>query len=417
MKLGIFLDDVFTRDGTAIYADRAFPVFLAALAEHVDRLVVIGRLDPKPGRSHYRLPAGVELVALPHYPRMSDPWSAARAMLRAVRHVWRALDDLDAVWAFGPHPLAPLFALFAAVRRRRITLGVRQEFARYVRNRHPHRPGLIFAGYVLEASNRLLATVMPVVVVGPELARRYGRSRRLMTLVVSHIEDDDLAAAAARNGEWTGTIRLLSVGRLEGEKNPLLLADVLARVSEDDPRWRLVVCGEGPLRAQLEDRLRQLHVEDRADIKGYVPIDGGLRELYRSSDALVHLSWTEGFPAAVLEALGAGLPVVATNVGGIPALAGNAALLIPPGDADGAARALRALADDPSLRRRLRAAGIEVARAHTRDAECRRVARFLAGGDPIEESASSRPVDRFEGMRDVASRTGHPARAEAPRRA
>jgi glycosyltransferase involved in cell wall biosynthesis len=72
------------------------------------------------------------------------------------------------------------------------------------------------------------------------------------------------------------------------------------------------------------------------------------------------------------------LPMVATNVGGVAAAAGEAALLIPPDDAAAAAAALERLAADPELRARLIVAGVERVRERTLDAECRRVAEFLA---------------------------------------
>jgi len=172
----------------------------------------------------------------------------------------------------------------------------------------------------------------------------------------------------------------LSVGRLEPEKNPLLLADVLARLRERDPRWRLVVAGEGPLERELGDRLRELGVESAAELRGYVPIDGGLAELYRSSHAFLHVSWTEGLPQVLFEAFAAGLPVVATEVGGVPAAAAGAALLVPPGDAERPAEELARLGRDGALRERLVAAGLDRARAHTLEAESRRVAEFLAEG-------------------------------------
>ena len=69
---------------------------------------------------------------------------------------------------------------------------------------------------------------------------------------------------------------VLSVGRLETEKNPLLLAEVLARLDGGD--WRLLICGEGPLEGELRERLRSLGVEDRAELLGYLPIHGGLMD-------------------------------------------------------------------------------------------------------------------------------------------
>ena len=172
----------------------------------------------------------------------------------------------------------------------------------------------------------------------------------------------------------------LSVGRLDREKNPLLLADVLARLRQHDPRWRLVVAGEGPLEEELRARLAELGVADAAELRGYVPIDGGLPELYRTSHAFLHISWTEGLPQVLFEAFAAGLPVVATDVGGVAAAAGDAALLVPPGDAERPAAELGRVAADPALRARLVEAGLRQVRRHTLEAECRRVAEFLAEG-------------------------------------
>ena len=89
------------------------------------------------------------------------------------------------------------------------------------------------------------------------------------------------------------------------------------------------------------------------------------------------MSWTEGVPQVLFEAFAAGLPVVATAVGGVPEVADGRALLIPPGDADAAAAGLRRLAGDESLRARLVEAGLEAAREHSAEAECRRVATFI----------------------------------------
>jgi glycosyltransferase involved in cell wall biosynthesis len=154
---------------------------------------------------------------------------------------------------------------------------------------------------------------------------------------------------------------------------------VLARLNADGTRWRLTVIGEGPLRERLAERLGLLGVATDADLRGYVPHDDGLIEAYRSSDVLLHVSWTEGLPQILFEAFAAGLPVVATDVGGIRAAVGPATELIPPGDADAAVQALRRLHADPALRDRRARAGLELARARTLEAETARLAAFIAG--------------------------------------
>jgi glycosyltransferase involved in cell wall biosynthesis len=237
------------------------------------------------------------------------------------------------------------------------------------------------AAALLEGTYRALGRRWPVVVVGPELARNYGRGRRVLPITVSLVSEDqmvELDDALAKS--YDGELVALSVGRLEREKNPLLLADVLASLHARDPRWRLVIAGEGPLEGELRARLERLGVAGAAELRGYVPIDGGLAELYRSSHAFLHVSWTEGLPQVLFESFAAGLPVVATEVGGVPDAASGAALLVPPGDAERPAAELQRLADDPRLRERLIEAGLARVREHTLEAESRRVAEFLAEG-------------------------------------
>ena len=362
-----------------MWTERAFIVFLGGLAEQVEHVVMPGRLHPDEGRdpvAHYPVPAEIEFVPLPWYGSLASPLAAGRALLGSLRAFWHVLDDVDAVWLLGPHPMCFAFAALAALRGRRVALGVRQDLPAYTRNRHPDRRSIQLMAQALEVGYRLLARACPTAVVGPDLAHRYRHARRLLPISVSLIRDADIAAEPPAR-EREGELRALSVGRLEAEKNPLMLADVLAELGPDSG-WALTVCGEGPLARELEQRLAGLGVEDRAALVGYVPIDGGLLELYRESDALLHVSWTEGVPQILFEAFAAGLPVVATAVGGVADAVGDAALLIPPGDPRAAAEALERLAADAELRDRLARAGLARVRESTLEAESARLARFLA---------------------------------------
>jgi glycosyltransferase involved in cell wall biosynthesis len=220
-----------------------------------------------------------------------------------------------------------------------------------------------------------------VIVVGPALARRYGAGASILALTVSLVSERELDGPPPER-RWDGELVALSVGRLEEEKNPLLLADILARLRAADPRWRLVVCGEGPLEGALRDRLAQLGVADAADLRGYLPLDDGLRDAYRAAHAFLHVSRTEGLPQVLFEAFAARLPVVATAVGSVPEAGGAAVLLVEPGDAAAPAARLRELGGDERLRERLVSAGIARVRAHSMEAEIRRAAAFLAGRPP-----------------------------------
>lgn len=364
-----------------MYAERAFALFLAALAGRLERMVIVGRLRPAGGSSRYRLPDDVDFIALPYYEKLTQPVAAGLAMARSIRTFWRGLDDVDACWLLGPHPLALIFALLAGLRRRRLILGVRQDLVAYAQSRYPGRRLPALAARALDAAYRGLGRICPVIVVGPALAKRYDRSPRLLDIAVSLVSEDELAAAAEIRRDYGGELRILSVGRLEEEKNPTLLADVLAGLQgADGTEWRLVVCGEGPLTEALQGRLDELGVADRAELRGYVQHGEAMREAYASAHALLHVSWTEGLPQVIVEALASRLPTVATDVGGIGDAVGSAAILIPPGDAPAAVSALQRLGSDPALRGKLVEAGNEYAREHTLEAEVGRVAAFIKGG-------------------------------------
>ncbi len=381
MRLAVYTDYEYLSDGRRRYGQRAFVVFLEALREHVDRLVLVGRLNPQPASSHYPLHDDTELVGLPHYESLAHPWSVVRSLAVSVARFWRLLDEVDTVWVLGPYPHAVLLALLTVLRRRRLILGVRQDTPLYVRSRRPDQRWMHWSADILEGIWKLLARRYPVVVVGPELARKYSEAgaASVFATTVSLVSKSDLdtAQTSVASRDYGGELTVLTVGRIDTEKNPLLLAEIAARLRDTERSWRLLVVGEGPLSEPLRERLAELKLLDRVELLGYVPIDGGLLDLYRTSHAFLHVSWTEGFPQVLVEAFASGLPSVATAVGGVPAAAGDAALLVEPDDADAAAAALARIAGDARLRSELIEAGFARAREGTLEDASARLAGFL----------------------------------------
>src|ERR1700712_3740971 len=160
MRIGIYTDMLFRRDGDTVSTRRVFVRFVAALGPHVEEVVIFGRLDPEPGRFAYELPRErVRFVALPHYERGTEILAMARAVRGSCRIVGAGLRRLDALWVFGPHPLAVVLAAFALLRRRRVFLGVRQDYPRYIAGRLPSRRWrwAVPAARALDGAFRLLA--------------------------------------------------------------------------------------------------------------------------------------------------------------------------------------------------------------------------------------------------------------------
>jgi glycosyltransferase involved in cell wall biosynthesis len=170
---------------------------------------------------------------------------------------------------------------------------------------------------------------------------------------------------------------VLAVGRLAGQKGFGALLEAAAFWRDMRPEPLLVIVGQGPLEAELKSQAARLQVDalfagHRDDVPG----------LLASAGVFVLPSVWEGQPLILQEALRAGVPVVATRVGGTPALTGeDAALLVPPGDVQRLAGAVRAVLTDPALAARLRQAAAD--RAHTLPGEDDAVTAALAEYDLV----------------------------------
>lgn len=146
------------------------------------------------------------------------------------------------------------------------------------------------------------------------------------------------------------------VARLTPAKDHRTLFEALNRVRAARPDVHCIVVGDGELRADLETRARELGLETTVHFAG---ARGNVRDYLSAMDVFALSSVTEGLAMTLLEAMAAGLPVVATRVGGNPEVVvdGETGLLVPPRDPDALAAAIRSLFDDSKLAARMGESG------------------------------------------------------------
>jgi glycosyltransferase involved in cell wall biosynthesis len=142
-----------------------------------------------------------------------------------------------------------------------------------------------------------------------------------------------------------GRMLIGAAGRLEPEKGFDVLLDAMAHLVGRQPAARLVIAGDGSRRADLQQHIRELSLDD------YVLLLGPRRDLpalMQAVDLFALSSWSEPFGLVLLEAMAARRPVVATHAGGVPEVVtdGRTGTLVPPGDPRALANALLALLAD-----------------------------------------------------------------------
>ncbi len=187
--------------------------------------------------------------------------------------------------------------------------------------------------------------------------------------------------------------KLVSVARLSPEKGQLTMIDALGLLADRRIEFTLVLIGDGPFRAAIEQRIRERGVQDRVRLTGWCDA-AAVRDAMLDARALVVPSFAEGLPVVIMEALALGRPVVATSIAGIPELvkAGRTGWLVPPGSVSALAAAIQeALSLDMEILTKMGVEGAEIAAArHDAASEAAHLSERFA--DAIQ-SARSRPLD------------------------
>ena len=212
-----------------------------------------------------------------------------------------------------------------------------------------------FVSVLYRWADRLMAPLTTLTICVAERERTSGLAARTClaerTVVIPNAVDVDAVPQARHDG---GPPLVVAVGRLAEPKDALTLVRALAGVH--DRQFTAVLIGDGPDRPSVEAEVRRLELQDVVALAG---TRDDVPELLARADVFALSSRSEGAPVSILEAMAAGLPVVASSVGGVPELVadGETGLLVPPGDPAAMAAALGRLLEDVDLRRRLGAAG------------------------------------------------------------
>jgi glycosyltransferase involved in cell wall biosynthesis len=329
------------------------PEFVLTLARSLvdfDVTVVAPRM---PGAAPDEQVDGVRITRFAYFPRRLEGLAADAIMPTLRAHPWRIVEVPCLITAL-------FFATWREVRRQRAVV------------MNPH--WIVPAGLVATAVSFVSRVPYVVTVHGADAYTLKGRLSRLVKRIVMRrasavlpVSGDiartlDLPAdvPVLRMGVDTAAVReaigqrrpepglLVAIGRLADKKGIDVLLDALVKV----PGGRLEVVGDGPDRAALEAQTRALGLDDRVRFLGRQPRDGVVDALRRATAVVIPSivgagGDMEGTPVVLCEAMAAGVPVVASALGGLGEclVDGKTGLLVPPGDVEALAGALARVVD------------------------------------------------------------------------
>jgi glycosyltransferase involved in cell wall biosynthesis len=226
----------------------------------------------------------------------------------------------------------------------------------------------------IAGSGRLVAVSNPL---AARLSADLRLDRSRIATIPNGVRHERVVPASLRGelGLDAGTQLLVAVGNLYNVKGHRHLVDAIARLAGRYPLLHLAICGRGDLEGPLKAQAGVLGIADRVHVLGLRPDVPGV---LAAADVFVHPSLSEGLPLALLEAMFAARPIVASDVGDVgTALAGGeAGVLVPAGDPSALAAAIARLLDDPRSARSL--GDRAVRRAHAEYDVSQMVRRYVS---------------------------------------
>ncbi len=317
-----------------------------------------------PGFPHRLRADNIQISPRPFYFHKKElffrPWALLKSFLCLLRDsLWA-----DVIFYRLPSPFLVFLGVIFLIFRKKAVFYIVGDFYKRNRTSQGGMKGLLKNGIVkiYDVIERKMAACFYVLATGAELSEKYG-GRIFFT---SLIREAHLKKAPKRID--TDSVQLLSVGRLDANKNVKSLIYALKLLhGRGMTGIRLLIVGSGLEEKHLKNLADALKLTKYIHFAGSIPFGDSLWKQYEASDIFVLPSFSEGIPKVLYEAMASALPIIATNVGGIPwaTNGGKAAVLIEPNSPEAIQAAVCKILADRTFREGLILEGLRIARQCT----------------------------------------------------
>lgn len=371
-RLGIYYATACYRDGGGRYfTSPGLGRYLEVLCkDYPVELILLSPVTEKP-LPHLRYPlpesARTTVYELPYFETFRGAVRARQTLIPALRHFLEE-NDVDVFWL--RYPAAYATELWLACRRRRVPCFYEIVVDTMLHLKTSNRLPLpmkwlsMAVAWYHEQEMKRIARSTPCIAVAKSLARKFGADR-VRWLPASTVRETEF-----HYREDTCTqepYKILFVGGLRPEKSVDTLIEAVGILQARGYSVNLHIVGDGEQRTFLESVARSVLTPSSYYFHGFRSNPSEIDHFYRSADIFALSSLTEGFPRVILEAMARGLPVVATEIVGIPDLVRHreTGMLVPVQQPAKMAAAIAELIEDATLRRSIIATAYQIAREHT----------------------------------------------------
>jgi len=372
-KLLIFSDDSLYFDGKECFAKNPLTELYNKLSAYFDIILSapVKQLENKELMIYTRISDRIICNPRPFFNSVIDFFKKLPLILiPTLKNISKNIKDSNVVMLRLPSPIGWLAYFYSKLYSKPIFLYVAgnvKNVALKGKKYNPLLKPLVFlVTYFFDSLTKFMARKTLVFVNGQEMLSSLNtKYNKCINFIPSLIKKKDIFF---RNDTCTKEpIKLIFVGRLVPIKGLIYLLKALKWLKSEKLNVILTIVGEGPQKKELLLLAKKLNIEKSVEFKTQIPFGEKLFKTYKESDIFVLPSLSEGIPKSILEAMAFGLPVIATNTGGIPDIIKNKenGLLVAPAEEKEISMAIEQIIRNPKLRKKIIKNGYNFVKNHT----------------------------------------------------
>ena len=360
MKLCIFTEDNTYYTNNGFYSNNPLSYMYTHLRNYFDEIIVSSPSIRVDTIGESQLIKDIKLAPRPYYGGSVSSFfkSIHKIAIPTIRNIYTCINSADLIMIRIPSPIAIISWIFSRIQNKPYFVYIAGDVVKAAS--HGDKYNKITERVIAKAASKYFRVLEKIVcyntlsfAVGSDLYKEFNKvSKKCVMIIPSTITTEIITRKRldATKKEWS----VLYVGRLVPVKGIMYLLQAISILERRNKKNKITLhlAGDGYARSKLEKMADTLKISHMVKFHGRIPFGENMWNMYKRADLFVLPSLSEGIPKVILEAMAFGLPVIATNVGGIPDVVKHkkTGLLVEPRSPEQLAQAIEEIIENKELR-------------------------------------------------------------------